>query len=669
MKHIMTILILSVIAVFNIRAEEMALKLENLNFDQGKKHWNVPDDFQIIRNGGRNATAALYIKRSKVCTPQETPKPVTRIIRFEHGKNYKISAWIKANITRKGKYRTAASFSLHFYDKNGKNLSNIYPIGVMETTDWTLVEKVFTMYPGSDYCEIRIDLFHNYLGEVWFDSIQIEEFDRDYVYLIAPAPLVLDADGPELLAGAMNTCNNLTPGMTVKASLRQNDKTVATARTVLQKRMGKLKFPAQTPGSYRVHLELVDQSGKVRATSQAAVVISTKRPKVQIGLDRILRVDGKKFLVLGMYVGQAPDNELAMLEEAGFNTVMPYGSMSLNENYRFDGKGRETPRDHYTGDENNTIGSITRVLDNMHKRNIKIIFALNMYEHSLEYYNLTKWQGVSGIDNINAKVMASFKDHPALLAWYICDEMPASMSGLIRQRREDVLRLDGNHPTWMVTMHFTELQYFLDTADIMGADAYPLINKNSDLSALDFVGPLMRRLNLPYFLVGQGFSWAYYEPVEKLGDIETWKRYRTPTEEEMRTMCLSQAIDGATGFLYYYFPGVTNPNIPIPNYRENMLKSFKGVNIALKKIENWILSGNEIVPIEVKNIKGKVRAAVFTDENNRRCVPVVGGALGNQAEFELDGEFESMFNLCKKVNNKWVFTSDGINSDILIEKK
>ena len=670
MRYITALLILSVIAIFNIQGDDMALKFENLNFDQGKKYWNVPDDFQIIRNGGRNATAALYIKRSKVCTPQETPKPVTRIIRLEHGKNYKMSAWIKANITQRGNYRTAASFSLHFYDKNGKIVNNIYPIGVMETTDWTRVEKVFTMYPGSEYCEIRMDLFHNYLGEVWFDSLQIEEFDRNYVYLIAPAPLVLDAAAPELLAGAMNTCNKIPADLLVKADLLRNNQIVATVQNRLpDNRMVKMKFPAQKPGSYQVKLELINKSGKVLATSDAAVVISQKKPRVQIGLDRVLRVDGKKFMVLGMYIGQAPDNELAMLQEAGFNTVMPYGSLSLNENYRFDGKGRETPRDHYTGDENNTVESITKVLDNMHKRDIKVIFSLiNTYDFVLERFNLGKWQGVSGSDNIVGKVLSSFKDHPAMLAWYICDEMPASQRELIRHRREFVLEKDGDHPTWSVSMHFTELQHFFNTTDIMGTDAYPFLKHEHDLTSLEFAGQMVRRLNLPHFLVGQGFSWAYYEPVEKIGDIETWKRYRNPTESEMRSMCLSHALDGATGFLYYYFPAVTNPNIPIPNYRQDMLKSFKNVNIVLKKIERWILSGNDINMLEVKNLQGRVRAGVFTDENNQRCVLVVGGALGNQAEFELNGEFESMFGLCKKVNNKWVFTCDGVSSDILIEK-
>ena len=139
MKYIKALLILFMIASFAVQGEDMTLKLKNLNFDQGTEFWNVPKDFQIIRGQGRNGTNALYVKRDQATAPGKTNMPVTRKVRFEHGKNYKMSAWIKANITQRGQYRTAGSFSLHFYDKSGKNIHNIYPIGVMETTDWMRV--------------------------------------------------------------------------------------------------------------------------------------------------------------------------------------------------------------------------------------------------------------------------------------------------------------------------------------------------------------------------------------------------------------------------------------------------------------------------------------------------------------------------------------------------
>lgn len=653
----------------NLQGEDMALKLKNLNFDQDTKYWNVPDDFKIIPGAGRNGTKALYVKRDSVPPRGQTVKPVTRIVKFEHGKNYKISAWIRANIHQRGQYRTAGSFSLHFYDKSGQVIHNIYPIGIMESCDWSQVEKVFTMYPDSEYCEIRLDLFHGYLGEIWFDSLQIEEYDKNCVYAIAPVPLVLDEAQPTLLAGALNTCGNLPENLTIQGTLITEKSPGAATSAKVVSGMAKLTFPPQKSGFYRLKLELLNAENKCLDSVDVTVKISRQTPKVQVGLDRVLRVDGKKFMVLGMYMGQCPDHELAMVQQAGFNTVMPYGSLSLNENYRFDGKGRETPRDYYTGDANNSIAAITKVLDNMHKRDIKVIFSLmNLYDHALERFNLQTWQGVSGADNIARKAMLAVKDHPAALAWYICDEMPASQRDMITKRREDILRTDGDHPTWSVTMHFTEMHHFLNTTDIMGTDPYPLSNAQSDLTPLEFAGRFAKRLNMPHFLVGQCFSWAYYQPVEQLADPENWKKFRIPTEAEMRSMCLSHALDGATGFIYYYFPCISNPNIPIPGYLEKSLAALKAVNTALKKIEPWILSGNEIKMLDIQVTRGRVRAGEFTDEKGRRCVVIVGGALGNAAGFKLTGEFDSMFGLSKKVNNQWSFACEGINSDILIER-
>jgi len=658
--------------VGSVWGEDMTANLQNLNFELGKEYWNVPEEFSIIPNGGRNGTKALYVSRPQAFVPGKMapPKPTTRVLHLEPGKIYKVSAWIKANIVQEGKYHTAASFTLHFFDKNGKRVSSIFPIGVLKTSDWTLIEKIFSLYPGSDYCEIHLDLFHNYLGEVWFDSIQIEEYDKNCVYAIAPAPLVLNPARPELLAGALNANNNLPDNLRIAATMSQGGTVVGKASGDVEDGLAKLVFSPQQTGNYDVKLELLTPEDKILDSADIVVAVRDKPARVGIGLDRILRVDGQKFMVLGMYVGQCPDNELAMLQEAGFNTVMPYGSLSLNKDYRFDGKGRETPRDHYTGDENNTIESITEVLDNIQRRNMKIIFNIcPLYDGAREAFNLETWQGVSGgRDAIVTKVVQAFQNHPSLLAWYICDEIPASRIAEIKSLRQQLLCLDPDHPSWSVTMHFTELHKFLNTTDIMGTDAYPLRKLDDDLFGLEFAGNAVRQLKMPHFLVGQGFSWAYYEPVENLSDLATWKRYRVPTESEMRSMCLSHAIDGATGFLYYYFPGVTNPNIPIPGYREKTLAAFKGVNDALKKIENWILSGNDIKILQANNLKGRTRLGQFTDASGRRCVVVVGSALGNQAEFELDGDFESEFGLCQKVNGKWQFACEGISSDILLEK-
>ena len=90
MKYIRIILISALIAIFRLPGADMALNLKNLNFDQGTELWDVPKDFQIIRGKGRNGTNALYIRRDKAAPPGKPNQPVSRKVRFEHGKNYKM---------------------------------------------------------------------------------------------------------------------------------------------------------------------------------------------------------------------------------------------------------------------------------------------------------------------------------------------------------------------------------------------------------------------------------------------------------------------------------------------------------------------------------------------------------------------------------------------------
>jgi hypothetical protein len=64
--------------------------------------------------------------------------------------------------------------------------------------------------------------------------------------------------------------------------------------------------------------------------------------------------------------------------------------------------------------------------------------------------------GAKGETAVITKVVETFKDHPSLLAWYLCDELPVSMKERLEKRRALVNRLDPFHLTiqcfisWMI---------------------------------------------------------------------------------------------------------------------------------------------------------------------------------------------------------------------------
>ena len=75
--------------------------------------------------------------------------------------------------------------------------------------------------------------------------------------------------------------------------------------------------------------------------------------------------------------------------------------------------------------------------------------------------------------NIVEKVN-EFKDHPALLAWYVNDEVFSFYHEDLRNITLTVHELDPNHPTASIIMPFGEMSTLLNTTDIAGNDNYPL---------------------------------------------------------------------------------------------------------------------------------------------------------------------------------------------------
>ncbi|MGE5419945.1 MAG: hypothetical protein ACM3UT_07145, partial [Chloroflexota bacterium] len=179
------------------------------------------------------------------------------------------------------------------------------------------------------------------------------------------------------------------------------------------------------------------------------------------------------------------------------------------------------------------------------------------------HYNLLSVSGGGGvssrIDGITyeekqkrlLQEIAAFRDHPALLGWYIADEPngykipPADLEDIYRVINEN----DPWHPVSIVFMApFLASRNYEDAMDIVMADPYPL----PDLPA-SMVGNVAADLHeeftgkRPVWIVPQAF-----------GGGELWGR--EPTIQEIRAMTWQSIVNGATGIQYFvrqapnYFP-------------------------------------------------------------------------------------------------------------------
>ena len=135
----------------------------------------------------------------------------------------------------------------------------------------------------------------------------------------------------------------------------------------------------------------------------------------------------------------------------------------------------------------------------------------------------------------------AFRDHPALLAWYISDEPTGNKTA-----PEDILNtyrliksLDPYHPVSIVFMNPRRAAEYSDVMDLVMADPYPVPNRS-----VEEVGRVAADLSRAY---------SFQKPVwivpQAFGGNEWWQR--EPTRQEIRVMTYLALISGATGIQYF----------------------------------------------------------------------------------------------------------------------
>ncbi len=141
----------------------------------------------------------------------------------------------------------------------------------------------------------------------------------------------------------------------------------------------------------------------------------------------------------------------------------------------------------------------------------------------------------------------AFRDHPALLAWYISDE-PTGHGATPEQLETAaavVRELDPYHPVTIVFLNPGAAARFSGAMDLAMTDPYPIPNAppggvaDAVRTVHDAVAP-----RIPLWLVPQAF-----------GGNEWWSR--EPTAAELRLMTWLGIVEGATGIQYFIRHGLS----------------------------------------------------------------------------------------------------------------
>jgi len=384
---------------------------------------------------------------------------------------------------------------------------------------------------------------------------------------------------------------------------------------------------ARSPGNYDVSAEIQVPGRNMRFLSRSSLTILRYKPN-EVKTDNLtggLIVNRKQFFPFGFYC-YSPVHPSLPEEEVvkGFNMISPYQKIlpeSLPE------------REAY--------------MDRCARIGLKV------------HYNLLSVAGGGGvgsvIEGITPEVKRErlieeinrFKDHPALLAWYISDEpngykIPPSV---LEEIYMTVKKTDPWHPVSIVFMPpVLSATRYSGALDIVMADPYPVPD-----SPITLPGSAARQLRnefngkKPVWIVPQAF-----------GGGELWSR--EPTIQEIRSMTYQAIINGARGIQYFVREGLNLFPKSVATWNE-----CGRMALEIAAITPWLLSDEEPFGVQSDSRTIQTASALHNDQLLVMAVNITNTPQKSAIMIEgfRDGRARVLF------ENRFVSVSMGIINDHL----
>ncbi len=524
----------------NVRCLAMALalpaaviadaKLQNAAFDEfgsdGKPEaWSLSGKFRIARGDGHNGSGGLCWEADAPCGKLHTARQVLQGVKPGDLISFEM-------LVRKEGFKSPGSqgavFSIEMRDANDKWIRALYATTKnVKDGEWTRVGSSGVVPANTKNAVVVIYVSGDSQGRVAWDNIVVRKALTDPVSFVCTSVYRgIAADGkadfhaaiavPEKCANSRIEAFFSWKGADGVAVRRPAERLTPDEAAIT------LDVSAMAKGRQEVKCELL-ADGKVLGAASTPFTRVDALPGRRVWIDRHGRciVNGKPFFPLGMYWNPNERN-MAAFTNGPFNCVVHYEMMN--------------PRrlDFCRAHGLMSLSTLDRDLWKASENAAKPVEA-----------KAARAKLVAAIDAI--------KDHPALLGWYVGDEVAAGSVPGQRRRYSFIVECDPDHPTYAVQDRTYDLRVFLPTADVIGLDPYPVAHK-----PLRMVTDFMRQGKValfgarPFWSVPQAFSWQWYRKEAK--DTE-----RCPTLAEMRSMNWQHIAGGANGlfsFAYhsYFYP-------------------------------------------------------------------------------------------------------------------
>lgn len=374
-------------------------------------------------------------------------------------------------------------------------------------------------------------------------------------------------------------------------------------------------IPANTlPNKSTLRVE-VTQAGRTLDHQEAAITRLSRDELAALASciddNGNLVVKGRPFFPLGWYGGHNVQH-LDEVADSPFNCMLDYGINSL-------------------GPE-----GIRSYLDAAQARGVKIIYCMNDLYPTAKYYDrIGPW---TGYEEMLKGIVTSFKDHPALIAWYLNDELGTELVPQMLEHYRRMCELDPGHPTFIVHFVKDALAPFVPTTDILGIDVYPIPNRPiTRVSDMADAGAKATEGLKPVWMVLQAFAWYQYREPEDpkatgRGRIPTESELRTgraPTRQEERCMTYLALTHGAKGIIYYCYYDLR----VLPQYKE-MWAWMKEIGREVKDLSPVLLMGKRL-PVECEGDGGAIHSLLLEHEGSWYLLAVNGEQKSVRCRFRL----------------------------------